>query len=204
MRPLFVVLLAVLVFAGVGGYLKFAGQITPPAIDFNEDFVAGDYRLELVATFPMRASPFELEPAAVTIRFRGQEILREGDDVPTGTKLVVEPLEEVATGKNEFFVKASAGGGDALDDTFGNLSSSFDTSSEDFSWSPSEEGDNSDAADGEAVEPTSVTVMAKAIQLTLFRGDVVLGQQVLWSEGPTVEGVLVVSVLPEPTEVDHH
>ncbi len=108
MRPL----LAFGVIAGILGglqmYMLFRPQIVHDAVVRVEHRAAGNFRLELLATAALGPDEFALDAtqaAALDVSYRGQSVVTRTEPLEAGQPVVVEPIEGLVEGANEFFVR---------------------------------------------------------------------------------------------------
>ena len=112
MRPLLALVVACCVIGGLALYFETI-QNDPIPIDFDEpeETATGVFSLELTLTFDAGPDPFAFEVAnapSILVLFKGEEILRRTENVAAGTPVVVESIEGIVPGKNEFFVEVTA------------------------------------------------------------------------------------------------
>jgi hypothetical protein len=114
MRPLLTVVIAVLVFGSVKGYMLFQDSLPkPPVIQTFARQAEGSFSVEIVLTFDAAADAFSLEPTSALVQFHGEDLLRSQEPLPAGAPIVIEDVANVVAGKNSFYVKISA-----ADDSF--------------------------------------------------------------------------------------
>ena len=121
MRPLAVVLFALVVLGSLYGYLAIAER---PFEATNVEFLdaKGDFKVVLTLPFDTAASGFEIEESApsLTVQLDGNILLRK-DSVGRG-EITIEQVDGVKLGRNEFLVTAQPkstlgeSGGFSLDD----------------------------------------------------------------------------------------
>ena len=106
MRPLWALVITILMIGGVFSYIRFADSVRRPPMVINVDYAKGEYLIEIECTFACEAEPiFGAEPLKVL--FKGSHVFASDVPIPAGESIVVGPLEGVETGENEIHVSAN-------------------------------------------------------------------------------------------------
>ena len=120
MRPLLVAVIAVGVLGGVKWFLD---SYQPPGAGANRGAqlieATGDYAVELTLTFDVGPDEFSLEDEAdapsLLVQQNGKELMKRTEIVSAAdSPLVIESVEGVVEGANEFYVQASPSEIDSL------------------------------------------------------------------------------------------
>lgn len=112
MRPLLAALIVAAVFSLLGLYMRFeqsmrsraqaqASRVVEPAA------AKGIYSLQIELTFDAQADPFGLDPASVIVELGGREVLRREALAAAGDVIVVDDVQGVVAGSNEFHVSVA-------------------------------------------------------------------------------------------------
>ncbi len=112
MRPLLVVVIAVVT---LGGVKWFIDSYDPPGANENPLQMieaSGDYSVELTTTFDAGPDEFSLDDVgdapSLLVQLNGEEIFRKmGTLTAAETPLTLDEVSGVVVGQNEFFVQAS-------------------------------------------------------------------------------------------------
>ncbi len=174
MRPIAVVVFAVVVLGTLFAYLRIVEQeVAPP--EFKETTASGTFSLKLTLPFDAKSSEFSDDGASLLIRLDGREIVRKSEDVKAGIR-TFDNIEGVKVGRNEFLVKVIP------------AEPAFQPSDEFSFEEPADEDDQQ--------EPIPV-----AIRLQVFRDGVLLGESTQWnSPGLTLVASFMIEV--EAIEVE--
>lgn len=108
MRPLLAFGVIAGILGGLQTYMLFRPQIVREAIVRVEHRAAGNFRLELLATAALGPDAFALdssEAAALDVSYLGHSVVTRTEPLDAGQPLVVEPIEGLVEGANEFFVR---------------------------------------------------------------------------------------------------
>ncbi len=114
MRP---ILAAVISFAILGGLWVYTQvrplTVAPLPAAIPEATAAARYAMDVTMTFSAEPDPFALtvdadqRPAALLVRFNGQELLRVTERLSAGDPITVDPLPGAVVGRNELFLEAA-------------------------------------------------------------------------------------------------
>ncbi|MDG2380893.1 MAG: hypothetical protein P8N76_04410 [Pirellulaceae bacterium] len=109
MRLLFAFILVTCILGGMQLYMELRPQ--PKAYSTPKELLAdGNFQFEITMTFAAGADSFALDVSdtpSLLVSFRGVDLLREMKEIEAGKTLRIEDIEGVASGSNEFFVRAS-------------------------------------------------------------------------------------------------
>ncbi|MCP4190739.1 MAG: hypothetical protein GY768_08930 [Planctomycetaceae bacterium] len=109
MRLFFAFILVSCILGGMQLYMEFRPQ--PNAYSTPKELLAdGNFQFEITMTFAAGADPFALDVSdapSLLVSFRGVDLLREMKEIEAGQTLRIENIAGVASGINEFFVRAS-------------------------------------------------------------------------------------------------
>jgi hypothetical protein len=108
-------------------------------------------------------------------------LLRIEEDVPAGTVLVVDPVEGIVVGENEFYLKVATGEAESGGESA-------------FSLPGDETSDESLPAEDRS----------RAVRVRVFQDDQLLAEKTLWSApGQAVDGIITVHVADFDDRPDH-
>ena len=109
MRPILAVAVAVAILGGLQFYMSSRPTPTfrkPPP----EVLAEGKFDLELTMTFDAEPDQFAFDPAeatAVSVMFEGEDLIRRTETVQEGKPFIIEDIQGIEEGRNEFFVEAT-------------------------------------------------------------------------------------------------
>lgn len=112
MRPLLVILLAVVVFGGMQ-LLMVMHAADGPSVTFEGPLNRGQgqFKVEVVLTFVAGPDAFSLDRVedapSVLVQLDGREIYRTTERVGGDEPIVIDPVDGIVVGTNQFFVRAS-------------------------------------------------------------------------------------------------
>jgi len=113
MRPLLAVILSVVILGGLWAYTGMRTHGSPSVRVIVPDAPQERFAAELTLTFSAEADPFALNvdeaeaPAAVLVRFNGQQVLRITERLVAGDPVEIDPLPGAVIGDNELFLEAN-------------------------------------------------------------------------------------------------
>ena len=172
MRPLLAIAVIAVALGSVKAYTSFVGSATGRDHgQFQETDAEGRFHLELTLSFDARGDAFN--PESVLLKLHGGRILLQIEEpVPAGRVLVVDPVEGIVVGTNEFYLKVATGeaesGGESV-----------------FSLPGDETSDESLPAGDRS----------RAVRVRIFQDDQLVAEKTLWSEpGQAVEGIIALHV----------
>jgi hypothetical protein len=116
MRPILAFVVATTILGGLAFYMSVRRSGAAGAPVRIIEIAPGRFDVELTLTFDAGPDPFALDagdPPSLVVMLVGKEILRETATVKSGHPRVVEDVPGVATGTNEFFVRATPADGSA-------------------------------------------------------------------------------------------
>lgn len=110
MRPVLAVLIWAVLIGGLSSYMHYREGSRPP-VAYRFEAAHGVFSLEVVGTFAVEPDPFAVDvegnqPAALSIRLNGKEIVRQTDRLEPGSPLRVSPVVGIVEGDNEFYLEA--------------------------------------------------------------------------------------------------
>lgn len=108
MRPLLALSVIAGILGGLQTYMLFRPQIVREAVVRVEQRARGSFRLELLATAALGPDEFALDAtqaAALEVTYRGQSLVIRTEPLEAGQIVVVEPIEGLVEGANEFFIR---------------------------------------------------------------------------------------------------
>ena len=113
MRPALAIAVTSLILGGLAFYMSArpSGAANVPVRDI--EIAAGRFDVELTLTFDVSPDEFSLDAntaPSLLVVMEGQELLRETSTLTSGYPIVVEDVQGIATGANEFFVRATPAG----------------------------------------------------------------------------------------------
>lgn len=111
MRPIAAIIIWIIVIGGLYSYMSSRDNVTsshPVAIET----ATGKYKLVLTTTFDTTKDPFELKSDtnsgnAVSIELNGLSLLRLKDGPKAGRNVILDDVEGIKIGANEFFLEAN-------------------------------------------------------------------------------------------------
>ena len=113
MRPLLVLIIAIVILGGVQAFLSSGadGPVTRPSAPTIEPS-AKTYDIELILTFNAGADAFSVEDSgdapSLLVQLNGQKLLQRTDAIDLAeSPLLLRDVTAVAVGRNELFVQAS-------------------------------------------------------------------------------------------------
>lgn len=172
MRPLLAIAVIIGALGSVRAYVSFVNSATGREHQqFQETAAEGRFHLDLTLTFDARSDVFNLE--SVLLSLHGDTpLLRIEEDVPAGTVLIVDPVEGIVVGENEFYLKVATGEAESGGESA-------------FSLPGDETSDESLPAEDRS----------RAVRVRVFQDDQLIAEKTLWSEpGQAVEGIISVHV----------
>lgn len=101
MRILLSLLITFALLYGTSIYTQFADRIRADAVTWQPTYSAGKYSIEIDRTFECVPDDLFEEPA-LTVRFRGKEIFRSDDRVPTDQVIRIDDIQDVEVNHNDF------------------------------------------------------------------------------------------------------
>jgi hypothetical protein len=171
MRPLLVVLFALLVIGSLYGYLKIADQPTEASVEKTFADAAGQYRVEITLPFDAAGNVFsdlDDDQLAFVVKLDGKTLRKESGFVPRGI-INIENVAGIKIGRNEFLVNAQP-----KQSSFGNNSFSLDS--------------DQDSTKVAAAVPV-------ALRIRIFCNDLQIGEKTFWAEpGMPIVQTLTVEV----------
>ena len=170
MRPLLAIAVIIGALGSVRAYVSFVNSATGREHQqFQETAAEGRFHLDLTLTFDARSDVFNLE--SVLLSLHGDTpLLKIEEDVPAGTVLVVDPVEGIVVGENEFYLKVATGEAESGGESA-------------FSLPGDETSDESLPAEDRS----------RAVRVRVFQDDQLVAEKTLWSEpGQAVEGIIAV------------
>tara|TARA_B100000809_G_scaffold22534_1_gene19657 strand:- start:164 stop:718 length:555 start_codon:yes stop_codon:yes gene_type:complete len=172
MRPLLAIAVIIGALGSVRAYISFVNSATGREHhQFQETAAEGRFHLDLTLTFDARGDVFN--PESILLSLHGDTpLLKIEEEVPAGTVLVVDPVEGIVVGENEFYLKVATG--------------EAESGSESAFLLPGEEtSDESLPAGGRS----------RAVRVRIFQDDQLVAEKTLWSEpGQAVEGIIALHV----------
>ena len=172
MRPLLAIAVIIGALGSVRAYVSFVNSATGREHhQFQETAAEGRFHLDLTLTFDARGDVFN--PESILLSLHGDTpLLKIEEEVPAGTVLVVDPVEGIVVGENEFYLKVATGeaesGGESV-----------------FSLPGDETSDESLPAGDRS----------RAVRVRIFQDDQLVAEKTLWSEpGQAVEGTITLHV----------
>ena len=194
MRVIAAILFSAFILIGMGAYVRFADNITPIPINFDEEPATGEYTIDVTLTFDVENDPFAgIEETGLRISLAGTTLLDLNKPVRAGTPIRLNNVEGVKVGKNEFLVFASPGVASVIRAPLAaDLFSGFDT-----------DPANTDPADGGSIAP-SIGV-SRALRVRVFEGENPdpISEKTIWSDRGPVQGTVEVFVGDESLVADH-
>ena len=186
MRPLLAIAVIAVVLGSVKAYTSFVGSATGRDHgQFQETDAEGRFHLELTLSFDARGDAFHPESVLLTLH-GGRILLQIEEPVPAGTVLVVDPVEGIVVGKNEFYLKVATGEDD-ID------AAAFSLSTED---APSE---------STATAGLEGADKSRAVRIRVFQDDQPISEKTIWSEpGQAVDGIVTIQVSAAAGPADEH
>jgi hypothetical protein len=181
MRPLLAIAVIIGAFGSVRAYVSFVNSATGREHQqFQETAAEGRFHLDLTLTFDARSDVFNLE--SVLLSLHGDTpLLRIEEDVPAGTVLIVDPVEGIVVGENEFYLKVATGEAESGGESA-------------FSLPGDETFDESLPAEDRS----------RAVRVRVFQDDQLVAEKTLWSEpGQAVDGIITVHVADFDDRPDH-
>jgi hypothetical protein len=113
MRPIYTIILTLLLIGGTYAYIQFAESVRRPP---NESFyktAEGVVSVEIRRSFDCFANPdFEID--AIKVDFKNETIMRIQNDLPATEELVIDSLAGVEEGENEITVFGNSESEDAF------------------------------------------------------------------------------------------
>jgi hypothetical protein len=93
----------------VEGYLRFSGarDVVAPTQYIPPEEATGAFAVELTLSFEAVADDFALEPQSLLLKLDGKELLRRADNVPADVPLLLEDVQGVHVGSNEFLIEVA-------------------------------------------------------------------------------------------------
>jgi hypothetical protein len=185
MRPLYALAAAVSILGVVAIYMKFQASVARPPATVVEQTATGSFDVELTLTFDAGPDAFSLGGDSLLVTFRNRKLLEKKDPIAAGAPITIRDVQGIvarqtsadgddaapATGRNEFYVKATPAEADLPADAF--------------------------STDPTGRQPAAL--VSRAARVRILRDGVSIGDSTLWSEpGQPVEGVVTVEVEPEP------
>jgi len=176
MRPLLAIAVIAVALGSVKAYTSFVSSATGRDHgQFQETDAEGRFHLELTLSFDARGDAFN--PESVLLKLHGGRILLQIEEpLPAGTVLVVDPVEGIVVGTNEFYLKVATG-----------------------------EDDTDAAAFSLSTEDAPVESTAAAVRIQVFQDDQPIAERTIWSEpGQAVDGIVTIQVSAAAGPADEH
>lgn len=105
MRILLSLLITFCLLYGTFVYTRFADHVRADAVTWQPTYSAGKYSIEIDRSFDCVPDDLFEEPA-LSVRFRGNEIYRSEERVPSAQAVRIEDIQDVEINKNDFNVAA--------------------------------------------------------------------------------------------------
>ena len=118
MRPIFALLITIVLLGGTAAYTQFARSVQRPPIKLQKTQAAGRFEIEITRTFDVMADPLAELPA-LTASLAGQTLYTTDDALPASETIRFEIPRGVELGLNEIYVTANR---DFLDTGLGAMS----------------------------------------------------------------------------------
>lgn len=109
MRPFWAICAVFGILGGLQAYMSLRPR-PMVAPDYRPVVVGGEFSADLTLTFAAGPDPFALDvndAPSVLLQFQGEDVLRIVEMVAPGEPILVEQIEGIVAGRNEFFVQVS-------------------------------------------------------------------------------------------------
>jgi hypothetical protein len=110
MRPLLALIIVVTILGSLQLYVQHRPAPPVAAELIREQVARGDFSVEITLTFDAGPDAFAIDPAtapSLVLLLRGQEILRRQDTIAAGQPLIVQDVQGLVSGGNEFYLSAT-------------------------------------------------------------------------------------------------
>ncbi|MFP6753016.1 MAG: hypothetical protein VB855_15145 [Pirellulaceae bacterium] len=186
MRPLLAIAVIAVALGSVKAYTSFVSSATGRDHgQFQETDAEERFHLELTLSFDARGDAFN--PESVLLKLHGGRILLQIEEpLPAGTVLVVDPVEGIVVGTNEFYLKVATGEDDSD-------AAAFSLSTEDA------------PAESTAAAGLEGSDKSRAVRIRVFQDDQPIAERTIWSEpGQAVDGIVTIQVSAAAGPADEH
>ena len=172
MRPLLAIAVIIGALGSVRAYISFVNSATGREHhQFQETAAEGRFHIDLTLTFDARGDVFN--PESILLSLHGDTpLLKIEEEVPAGTVLVVDPVEGIVVGENEFYLKVATGEAES-------------------------DGESAFSLPGDETPDESLSAgdRSRAVRVRIFQDDQLVAEKTLWSEpGQAVEGIIALHV----------